>query len=266
MTFSSKNNVMHRTVTAQPFLRLVRGGLWFSTVCLVLLYASCMHAQHTAAPGTDTPIYETRAEHHPDGIGKFYMSREIAQVMGVAGAEWLDRLERAEAEAPQQVIEHMQLKPTDIVADIGAGTGYFTMRISPLVPQGTVYAVDVQPDMLAIIAQHKRQRKATNVIIVQGTETDPRLPAQAVDVALLVDAYHEFAYPREMMESIVKSLKPGGRVIQVEYRGEDAGVPIKSLHKMTVAQARKEMEAVGLRWQETQNFLPYQHLIVFVKP
>jgi ubiquinone/menaquinone biosynthesis C-methylase UbiE len=225
-----------------------------------------MHAQYTAAPGADTSIYETRAEHHPDGIGKFYMSREIAQVMSVAGAEWLDRPERAEAEAPQQVIEHMQLKPTDVVADVGAGTGYFTMRISHVVPQGTVYAVDIQPEMLAIIEQHKRQLRADNVITVQGTETDPRLPAHALDIALLVDAYHEFAYPREMMENIVKSLKPGGRVIHIEYRGEDATVPIKSLHKMTVAQARKEMEAVGLRWQETQDFLPYQHFIVFVKP
>jgi ubiquinone/menaquinone biosynthesis C-methylase UbiE len=225
-----------------------------------------MHAQNTAAPGADTPVYETRAEHHPDGIGKLYMGREIAQVMGVAGAEWLDRPERAEAEVPQQVIEHMQLKSTDVVADVGAGTGYFTMRISRVVPQGTVYAVDIQPEMLAIIEQHKRQLKADNVITVQGTETDPRLPAHAIDVALLVDAYHEFAYPREMMENIVKSLKPGGRVIHIEYRGEDATVPIKSLHKMTVAQARKEMEAVGLRWQETQDFLPYQHFIVFVKP
>ena len=135
------------------------------------------------------------------------------------------------------VPEPVNAPPTDVVADVGAGTGYFTMRISRVVPQGTVYAVDLQPDMLAIIEQHKRQLKANNVITVQGTETDPRLPAQAVDVALLVDAYHEFAYPREMMENIVKSLKPGGRVIQIEYRGEDTSVPIKSLHKLTVAQA-----------------------------
>jgi FkbM family methyltransferase len=225
-----------------------------------------MQAQHTAVPSADPLVYEMRTAHHPDGIGKLYMGREIAQVMGVAGAEWLDRPERAEAETPHQVIEHMQLKPTDVVADVGAGTGYFTIRLSRVVPQGTVYAVDIQPEMLAIIAQRKRQLKANNVITVQGTETDPRLPVQAVDVALLVDAYHEFAYPREMMQNIVKSLKPGGRVIQIEYRGEDASVPITSLHKMTVAQARKEMEAVGLRWQETQDFLPYQHFMVFVKP
>jgi len=255
-----------KRMTAQSLSELLRARVWPGTLCLLLLCASCMHAQHTTAPGADTPLYETRAEHHPDGIGKFYMGREIAQVMGVAGAEWLDRPQRTEAEAPQQVIEHMQLKPTDVVADVGAGTGYFTMRISLVVPQGTVYAVDIQPDMLAIIEQHKRQLKANNVITVQGTETDPRLPAQAVDVVLLVDAYHEFAYPREMMENIVTSLKPGGRVIQIEYRGEDASVPIKSLHKMTVAQARKELEAVGLRWQETRDFLPYQHFMVFVKP
>ena len=225
-----------------------------------------MHAQHTVAPGADKPIYETRAVHHPDGIGKFYMGREIAQVMGAAGADWLERPEREEAEAPQQVIAHMQLKPTDVVADVGAGTGYFTLRISRVVRQGTVYAVDIQSAMLAILEQRKKQLKAENVITVQGTETDPRLPAQTVDVVLLVDAYHEFAYPREMMENIIKSLKPGGRVIQIEYRGEDSSVPIKSLHKMTVAQARKEMEAVGLRWQETQDFLPYQHFIIFAKP
>ena len=122
----------------------------------------------------------------------------------------------------------MQLKPTDVVADVGAGTGYFTMRISRVVPQGTVYAVDIQPAMLAIIEQHKRAQ-ANNVITVQGTETDPRLP-RAVDVALLVDAYHEFAYPREMIENIVKSLKPGGRLIQIEYR---AKMPVCRLNRYT---------------------------------
>jgi len=257
---------MQRTVTANPCSWVARRSLWLGTLYIILLCASCMSVQTTGAPGADQPMYETRAEHHPDGIGKLYMGREIARAMGAAGASWLERPERDEAEMPQKVIEHMQLKPTDVVADIGAGTGYFALRISRVVPQGTVYAVDIQPEMLAFLEQRKRQLKANNVITVQGTETDPHLPAQAVDVALLVDAYHEFAYPREMMENIVKSLKPGGRVMQIEYRGEDPGVPIKSLHKMTVAQARKEMEAVGLQWQETQDFLPYQHFIIFVKP
>src|SRR5919202_884824 len=123
MTFSAKAHGMQRTATVQPVTRAVRGRVWLAALCL-LLCASCMQSQHTAAPGAATPVYETRAEHHPDGIGKFYMGREIARVMGVAGAEWLDRPERAEAEAPQQVIERMQLKPTDVVADVGAGTGY----------------------------------------------------------------------------------------------------------------------------------------------
>ena len=257
---------MQRTVTTHWYPWLIRQRLWPGAFCLVLLFSSCMSAPITGAPGAENSIYETRVEHDPNGIGKWYMGREIAQVMGSAGASWLERPERDEAEMPQKVIEHMQLKPTDVVADVGAGTGYFTLRISRVVPQGTVYAVDLQPEMLAFLEQGKKQLKADNVIIVQGTETDPRLPAHAVDVVLLVDTYHEFAYPREMMENIVKSLKPGGRVIQIEYRGEDASVPIKSLHKMTVAQARKEIEAVGLQWQETQDFLPYQHFIVFSKP
>lgn len=257
---------MQRTVTTCGCLWVAIQRLWPAALCLVLLFSSCISAPITGASGAESSIYETRTAHDPNGIGKWYMGREIARVMGAAGASWLERPERDEAEMPQKVIEHMQLKPTDVVADVGAGTGYFTLRISPVVPQGTVYAVDIQPEMLAFLEQGKKQLKADNIIIVQGTETDPRLPTHAVDVVLLVDTYHEFAYPREMMENIVKSLKPGGRVIQIEYRGEDANVPIKSLHKMTVAQARREMEAVGLQWQETQDFLPYQHFIVFSKP
>ena len=160
----------------------------------------------------------------------------------------------------------MRLKPTDVVADIGAGTGYFSFRLSRVVPQGKVYAVDIQPEMLAIIEKRKAAGGAVNIIALLGTEMDTRLPAQAVDVALLVDAYHEFSYPREMMESIVRSLKPGGRVIQVEYRAEDPDVPIKRLHKMSVDQARKEMAAVGLVWKETKSFLPQQHFLVYEKP
>ncbi|PYP84275.1 MAG: SAM-dependent methyltransferase [Blastocatellia bacterium AA13] len=210
-------------------------------------------------------IYETRARHDPDGIGKFYMGREIAHVMGHEAAEWLERADRADTELPHQVIKQMKLKPTDTAADIGAGTGYFTFRMSRVVTQGKVYAVDIQPEMLSFIEQKKRELKARNVVSILGTEADVRLPDQTVDAALLVDAYHEFSYPREMMESIVRSLKPGGRVIQVEYRGEDPDVPIKRLHKMTVAQARREMAAVGLIWKETKDFLPQQHFIVYQK-
>ncbi|MBO0861493.1 MAG: class I SAM-dependent methyltransferase [Chloracidobacterium sp.] len=219
-------------------------------------------AQQSARP----PVYETRSNHDPDGIGKFYMGREIAHVMGYQGAEWLERPERIIEERPDQVVEQMKLKPTDVVADIGAGTGYFSFRISRVVSQGKVFAVDIQPEMLAVIEKRKKESKADNVIAVKSEETDAKLPDNSVDLTLLVDVYHEFSFPREMMLSLVKALKPGGRVVQIEYRGEDPNVPIKLLHKMTIAQARKEMAAVGLVWKETKDFLPQQHFIVYEKP
>ena len=240
---------------------------FFLLPALALLPAeSAPAALRSAQQSIQDQRYETRTIHDPDGIGKFYMGREIAHVMGHEGAAWLERRERLKTETPDEVVRQMRLKPTDVVADIGAGTGYFSFRLSRVVPQGKVYAVDIQPEMLAIIEQRKASTGAVNVTTLLGTEMDTKLPAQAVDVALLVDAYHEFSYPREMMESIVHSLKPGGRVVQVEYRAEDSEVPIKRLHKMSVEQARKEMAAVGLAWKETKSFLPQQHFLVYEKP
>ncbi|MBX3279004.1 MAG: methyltransferase domain-containing protein [Acidobacteria bacterium] len=213
----------------------------------------------------ETSGYEQRSRHDPDGIGRFYFGREIARVMGHEGAGWLERPDREESEMPDEVVAQMELRPTDTVADIGAGTGYFTFRISRRVPQGKVYAVDIQPEMLAIVAERRKQLGLNNVLTVLGTDRDVRLPDDSIDAVLMVDAYHEFAWPREMMASIHRSLRPGGRVILVEYRGEDPAVPIKRLHKMTVAQARRELEAAGFAWKQTKSFLPYQHFIVFVK-
>jgi ubiquinone/menaquinone biosynthesis C-methylase UbiE len=235
---------------------------------LVALSALSLFGYQQGQPArqqTQPSIYETRAEHDPDGIGKFYMGREIAHVMGYQGAAWLERPERIDEERPDQVVEQMKLKPADVVADIGAGTGYFSFRISRVVKQGKVFAVDIQPEMLAVIEKRKKESKTDNVIGVKSEEADTKLPDNSVDVALLVDVYHEFSFPREMMMSVVKALKPGGRLVQIEYRGEDPDVPIKRLHKMTVAQARKEMAAVGLVWKETKNFLPQQHFIVYEK-
>ncbi len=223
-------------------------------------------ASQAPATSVDKPVYETRADHDPDGIGKFYMGREIAHVMGYQGAEWLERPERVEEERPDQVVEQMKLKSTDVVADVGAGTGYFSFRISRVVSKGKVFAVDLQPEMLAIIERRKKQLNVENVVPLRSVETDAKLEANSVDVALMVDVYHEFSFPREMMLSVVKALRPGGRVVQIEYRGEDPNIPIKRLHKMTVAQARKEMAAVGLVWKETKSFLPQQHFIVHEKP
>lgn len=214
---------------------------------------------------TPPPVYEQRAIHNPDGIGKFYMGREIAQVMGHQGAGWLERPQREREERPQQVVDALDLHPTDVVADIGAGTGYFSFRLATKVPQGKVLAVDIQPEMLEILSDLIQERQTKNVEPLLGSERDPHLPPASVDLALMVDAYHEFAYPREMMQTLVQALKPNGRVVLVEYRGENPLIPIKGLHKMTQKQVKKEMAAIGLTWQATKTFLPQQHVMVFRK-
>ena len=216
-------------------------------------------------PATTQAAYEYR-ERSRDGIGKFYMGREIAHFMSHRGADWLDRPEREEEEKPQALVDAIELKPTDVVADIGVGTGYFAFRLAPKVPQGKVLGVDIQPEMLELLQKAAKERGVTNVEPVLGETADPKLPPGGVDVVLMVDAYHEFDRPREMMAAVVRSLKPGGRVVLVEYRAEDPDVPIKPLHKMTEAQAVREMAAAGLRHRETKNVLPRQHLMIFEKP
>jgi ubiquinone/menaquinone biosynthesis C-methylase UbiE len=200
-----------------------------------------------------------------DGIGKTWMGREIAFVMGHEGADWLERDTRQQEEGTDRLVPLLQLKPTDAVADIGAGTGYFSFRLSRAVPQGKVYAEDVQPEMLAIIKARQARGTGANIVTVLGDNADPKLPANAIDLILLVDAYHEFSEPRAMGAAMVRALKPGGRIALVEYRGEDPQVPIKELHKMSEAQARREMAALGLTWQRTDETLPWQHLMFFVK-
>ena len=198
-----------------------------------------------------------------DGTGRFYLGREIAQVMGHEGAGWLDRPDRAVTELPDRVLDALGLTPASVVADIGAGTGYFTFRIAPRVPQGRVLAVDIEPEMLALVRDRMRRERVANVVPVLSTEADPNLPADSIDVALIVDAYHEFAYPREMAAAVRAALRPGGRLVLVEYRAEDPTVAIKPLHKMTVAQVEREMAAVGLRLRDRLDVLPQQHLLVF---
>ena len=215
----------------------------------------------------DTPsYYREKAIHSPDGIGKYYMNREIAKVMGHQAMMWLERPNRVNEEKPDLTVEKLELKPDDVVADIGAGTGYFSFRMAQQVPEGKVYAVDIQPEMLDEITFLKEKKNINNVETVLGTEEKPNLPPESIDLALMVDAYHEFAYPREMMEGIVKALKPGGRVVLLEYRKENPMIMIKPLHKMTQKQVKKELKAVGLKWQETKQFLPEQHFLVFSKP
>lgn len=214
---------------------------------------------------SSTNVYEQRVHHSPDGIGKYYMGREIAKVMGHTGVGWLERPGRELEEQPSKIVNALNLEPDDVVADIGAGSGYMSFRIAPLLSQGKVLAVDIQPEMLDIIEFFKQEKNINNVEPVLATLKNPNLPPASIDLALMVDAYHEFEYPQEVMQGIVNALKPGGRVALVEYRGENPLIMIKRLHKMTQKQVRKEMQAVGLVWRETKNLLPQQHLMVFEK-
>jgi FkbM family methyltransferase len=219
---------------------------------------------HAATDVATEPAYRTgRASR--DGIGKFYLGREISHVMGHRGAGWLERPGREQEERTDLLIENLPLSANTVVADIGAGTGYFAFPVAQRVPQGRVLAVDIQPEMLAKIERRKQEHGITNVEAVQGTITDPNLGIETVDLIYIVDAYHEFSHPLEMGTAMAQALKPGGRLVLIEYRMEDAAVPIKRLHKMSQAQAKREMDALGLEWERTEDFLPQQHFMVFRK-
>ena len=201
-----------------------------------------------------------------DGIGKFYMGREISQVMGHLGAGWLERPKREQEERTDLLIKNMKLKRSDVIADVGAGSGYFSFRMAKLVPDGKVHAVDISPQMLGIVRAKAESGKVKNVIPVLSTIKDVKLPAESIDCVLIVDAYHEFSHPREMVQSIFKALRENGRLILIEYRMEDPTVPIKLLHKMTQDQAIKEISQTGLVWKKTLDDLPQQHFMIFEKP
>ena len=202
----------------------------------------------------------------PDGIGKTYHGREISQVMGHPGIGWLERTEREKEEAPSKAIAALKLAPDAVVADLGAGSGYYAFRLASLVPKGRVVAIDIQPEMLAYMKEEMRARAVTNVEPHLGTVTALQLPAGTLDAVLMVDAYHEFDHPDEMLASMRTALKSKGRIYLLEFRAEDPKVPIKPHHKMTEAQARKEFEAGGFRFLENRPELPWQHLLVFEKP
>lgn len=234
-------------------------------ICL-LLSLTVASVAWSAESVVTTNRYEFRKAHSRDGIGKFFMGREIAHVMGHQAADWLERPERDEEEHTDKLVDHLKIKPGDVIADIGAGTGYFSRRLAKRTgPGGSVLAVEIQNEMLGIITNKMAEAGITNVRPVLGTVSDPMLPAGTVDLILMVDVYHEFDHPWEMMQAISRALKPDGRVVFVEFRGEDPAVPIKPLHKMTEAQVKKEMSALPLSWVETISVLPRQHIIVFRK-
>ena len=200
-----------------------------------------------------------------DGIGKFHMGREIAKVMGHEGIDWLERGTREDEEAPARGIAALDLKPDDVVADVGAGSGYHTFRMAPLVPKGRVVAVDIQPEMIAFLEARAKELGHANVQPHLGAIDGVQLPAESIDLALMVDAYHEFSHPAEMLQSLMSALRPGGRIVLLEYRAEDPNVPIKPLHKMSEAQIKREAGVFPLDWERTVSTLPWQHVVVFRK-
>jgi protein-L-isoaspartate O-methyltransferase len=235
---------------------------------VVFITGACAVTILAAESGSSaaTNRYEVRALHDPNGIGKFYMGREIAHVMGHLAADWLERPEREAEEKTELLIESLKFKPGEAVADIGAGTGYHTRRIAKkILPGGKVYAVEIQREMLDLLTNNLASVGVTNVVPVLGTITDPRLPTTSLDTILMVDVYHEFDYPHEMAAAMCRALKPGGRMVFVEFRGEDEKVPIKRVHKMTEAQVKKEMSVHPMTWKETIGVLPWQHIIIFTR-
>ncbi len=229
-------------------------------VCVSLWFTNCQSQPHKGL--ASVYVYKNGS---PDGIGKWYMGREIADVMGASGAAWLERDERQKEENTELAIQNMRLTPNEVVADIGAGSGYYTFRMAKLVPQGKVYAVDIQDEMLTLLNNKKQELKANNVEVVKSSDSSCNLPDGSVDLAILVDVYHELAYPHEMLQSLRKALKKDGKLLLIEYRGEDASVPIKALHKTTVVQDNKELSANGFVLVYDGEFLPIQHFLEYGK-
>jgi ubiquinone/menaquinone biosynthesis C-methylase UbiE len=238
-------------------------NLVFSFLILLNLGVNFSCSAQEKSKSTDSPYSHKTPS--PDGIGKVYLGREISFVMGFQGKDWLERMSREQEESVSLAIENLPITTASVVADLGAGSGYYTFRIAPKVPDGKVYAVEIQDEAIQYLTNRSKELGFDNVIPVKGTETSPNLPENSVDLFILVDVYHELEYPVEMLAAIRKSLKPEGKILLIEYRGEDPAVAIKPLHKMTVRQVEKELEANGFKLIENGQFMKIQHFLVFEK-
>ena len=232
---------------------------------LLFLFATFLQSNECIAQNSIVENKYIFKEGDFNGIGKWYMGREIAYVMGYQGIGWLERSEREKEENVSKLIKNMRIKSNDVIADIGAGSGYHTFRMASLAPNGLVYAVDIQTEMLMAIENKKTFSEISNVETILGTEKSVQLPENSVDKILMVDVYHEFSFPLEMIFSMKNALKSNGELFLIEYRAEDPLVPIKRIHKMSQKQAVKEMEAAGFKLRKNIENLPWQHCMIFVK-
>jgi len=244
---------------------MLRSSAPMPKLLLFLSLLLCANLRAADTPTPPDPLYETRAQHDPNGIGKFYLGREIAHVMGHQAADWLERPEREEEERTDLAVKSLGLKPGEVAADIGCGTGYYAGRMARIVGDtGLVYGVDIQQEMLDLLTKQMGLRGIKNVKPILGTEKDPKLPPESCDLLLLVDVYHEFDFPYEMVRTLIPALRKGGRLVFLEFRKEDPKVMIKEVHKMSEAQVKKEMAVhPELEWSETKEDLPQQHIIIF---
>jgi SAM-dependent methyltransferase len=240
--------------------------IWsFGNIRLALLLCiACLHANGSTQSPPAAVYGQITAS--SGGSGKVFAGREIAAVMSWHGAGWLERSERKTEERPDLLLDALNLKPGMTIADIGAGSGYYARQLAAITgPGGKVWAVDVQPEMLEIIKKQNQARGIKNIVPVLATERDVQIPEGSVDLALLVDVYHELQYPVEVMASLARAIKPGGQIALIEFRAEDKNVPIMPLHKMSEAQIKKEAALLGLTWVRTINKLPWQHVVILGK-
>ena len=231
---------------------------------LLVSQVACTQTKKTKVAIKKDSIYQYQTPSR-DGIGKIYMGREISFVMDAAGADWLERNNRNDEENTSLAISKLPINSKSIVADIGAGSGYYTFRIAKKVPEGKVFAVEIQDELMKLLKRSQLEKGFKNVEVIKGSEQNPNLPANSIDLAIMVDVYHELAYPQEMLSALAKALKPDGKILLLEYRAEDPAIAIKELHKMSVKQVNKEMENNGFKLYKREDFLPIQHFLIYEK-
>lgn len=255
----------HTTSLVAGVLYQLMSAYFFKTpyFVLFLLLGSCASGQVKPVQ-RDTSVYTYKTP-HPDGTGKVYLGREIAHVMGSGGGAWLERDTRQQEEDVALAISKMPLQSNSVVADIGAGTGYYSFRMAPKLPRGRLYAVEVQDAFVEALEEKKKTSRIANIVVVKGSAATPNLPDTSLDLAFMVDVYHELEYPREMLQALHNALKPDGKLLLIEYRAEDPAIPIKALHKMSVAQANKELAANGFKLYKLETALPIQHFLLYEK-